>query len=82
MCFYELFKSNINCFSKKCTNNEFPIFRIFTLVKPDAISKAGEVIEYLEKNNYKLANLKMGRMTQAAVCAFYAKSPDDDPLPQ
>lgn len=77
-----LYKSNLPRNSSREGDTFFLYFRIFALVKPDAISKAGEVIEFLEKNNFKLANLKMGLMSHAAVCAFYAQSPDDDPLPQ
>lgn len=47
--------------------------RTFAIIKPDAVAQghAGEILSIIEKNGFRVAGLKMKRMTQAEAEAFY-----------
>lgn len=42
----------------------------FMLIKPDAYTKTGKIINHLERQGFKLSNLKMGRFTPATTARF------------
>ena len=48
--------------------------RTLSIIKPDGVARglAGEVIKRLEQNNFKIAAMKMLRMTKSQAKGFYA----------
>lgn len=42
----------------------------FILLKPDAYTKTGKIIDHLSRNGFMLSNLKMGRFTPATTARF------------
>jgi nucleoside-diphosphate kinase len=42
----------------------------FMLIKPDAYTKTGKIIDHLARQGFMLSNLKMGRFTPATTARF------------
>ena len=42
----------------------------FLLIKPDAYTKAGKIIDHIYKSGFMLTSLKMGRFTPATTARF------------
>lgn len=55
------------CFAKNKESN-------FMLIKPDAYTKTGKIIDHLYKSGFMITNLKMGRFTPATTARFLAQN--------
>jgi len=44
------------------------------LIKPDAYTKTGKIIDHLYKSGFMITNLKMGRFTPATTARFLAQN--------
>lgn len=62
---FEKYHKINNFFKKK--------FRTFAMIKPDAYTKMGKIIDAIEKNGFLISNLKMVRFSLRDAQEFYAE---------
>ena len=67
--------SRSNVQSKKKKEKKIILFlkRTFAMIKPDAYTKMGKIIEAIEKHGFVISNLKMVKLSLRDAQEFYAE---------
>lgn len=53
--------------------NDFMVNRTFAMIKPDAYTSIGKIIDIIENSGFVIGNLKMAKLTLSDAQEFYAE---------